>query len=421
MARYLIRQDLIPLLTKSISPIARKAVKNGFSFTFDIFDDNDNIVYKKCEYGEFGLIPYIPVELDMNIKFNGWDVIMSITESDSGVNKISYLYEPISKECYEKYLSQKLHCEHCNCNRRRKYAFLLKNVNNGDLKLVGSSCLMEFTDGLDASLTASCFEAKQFILDMEKRSSQDSHIDNSIIMFDKNYVLSLGIYFSKKYGYKKNCSEEISTADRVRSELTERMNGETFEDKISSEDIDEANVCFSETKTFLENKENKSLYEINLLQILRSDKIALGDVGLLVSSILYYTNNVKKQDDYVDEFFGEIGAKYDIDIDVKSVKTVYIDTRFGTMYINTFKDIEGHSFVWKTSKSLKRKVFVHLVNGGDLEDVNIVCSRIKGTVSEQDVYNGKKQTELKRCKVLSEVMLTSDGNVLLADDVSYYN
>lgn len=420
MARYLIRQDLLPLLVKSIAPIARKAVKNGISFTFNVFNDSENIIYKESDRSYAELIPYIPVELDMKVIYNDWNVIMSIEESDSGVNKVVGLYESVTKSCYEKYLSEKIHCEHCNCNRRRKYAFLLKNINNGELKLVGSSCLAEFTNGLDAGITAKCFEAKCFIMEMEKRSSHCSDVDKTIVTFDKLYVLGLGVYFTKQYGYKKRTEGELSTSDRVKIEINARLNsenGEFVEDKITAEITEEANVCFSETKRVLENKENKSMYEINLLQMLKSESVAISDVGLLVSAISYYLNNVKPEDESNDEYFGNIGDKIDIDIDVNSVKSVYINTMFGAMYINTFKDLRGHCFVWKTGKCLTRFVHVDLFDGTNFMEAKVVCCRIRGTISEHSEYNGKKQTELKRCKILSDVFIKGDGNILLSSDV----
>ena len=56
-----------------------------------------------------------------------------------------------------------------------------------------------------------------------------------------------------------------------------------------------------------------------------------------------------------------------------------------TMYVHTFKDVNGNVFTWKTQKSI-------YLNYG--EPVTV-----KGTIKNHSEYKDEKQTELTRCKI----------------------
>lgn len=89
------------------------------------------------------------------------------------------------------------------------------------------------------------------------------------------------------------------------------------------------------------------------------------------------------------EYFGEVGQR--IEVQVKLVKVVsfesfkysYYDS--GISYLHTFKDADGHTFIWKTGSS-------------SIEEGSTVT--LKGTIKEHSEYKGVKQTVLTRCKAL---------------------
>ena len=83
------------------------------------------------------------------------------------------------------------------------------------------------------------------------------------------------------------------------------------------------------------------------------------------------------------EYYGQVGDKVDMDVILDG--RTYYDTMYGTTWVYTFKDDEGHILVWKTSvyKELEFDQQAH----------------IKGTIKEHSEYRGIKQTVLTRCKV----------------------
>lgn len=91
----------------------------------------------------------------------------------------------------------------------------------------------------------------------------------------------------------------------------------------------------------------------------------------------------------ISKHVGEIGERLSIkgtyhhsgSWEQKSFRGFGVDT----MYVHTFKDVEGNVFTWKTQNALG-------MNYG--EPVNLV-----GTVKEHAEYKGERQTVLTRCKV----------------------
>ena len=401
MSRIWVREDLVGDLERTISPIARKCIKAGISCKFEV--SKNETTYKTSQTNSFEKIAYVPVDIEMKIVYSGWEVVMSLYETESGSNLITSLNPNERLSDLEKYIYGKIVCEHCGCNRRRKRAYLLRNIETTELKIVGSTCLKEFTGGLDAALTAKAFTILDTIKEIEHRSEAET-IPSDKRLFNKYYVLGLGLLMFDKYGYEKSYEYGFSTAGRVRDIILNNQS-EKFDIPIKR-----AEEILNSVKEILETKNNKNCYEYNLFQICSTDAIGVNDIGLLCSSILYYSNAKKSFTQKEDMgFYGEIGNK--LEIDIKNLKSVAVDTRFGSMVINTFEDIDGYKFVWKTSKSLIIRKTIVLVND---EEVNgdVITSRIAGTIKAHTEYNGFKQTELTRCKTLGMCVLDMNGVVI---------
>ena len=83
------------------------------------------------------------------------------------------------------------------------------------------------------------------------------------------------------------------------------------------------------------------------------------------------------------EWYGSIKDK--VDLEVKLVRRGSYDTMYGTTFVYTFEDAQGHQLVWKTGTWLEQEV-----------DSQVA---LKGTIKAHTEYKGTKQTELTRCKV----------------------
>lgn len=83
------------------------------------------------------------------------------------------------------------------------------------------------------------------------------------------------------------------------------------------------------------------------------------------------------------EWFGSIKDK--VDLAVTLIRRGSYDTMYGTTFVYTFEDTQGHQLVWKTGTYLD-------------QDMGSQVS-LKGTIKAHNEYKGIKQTELTRCKV----------------------
>ena len=82
--------------------------------------------------------------------------------------------------------------------------------------------------------------------------------------------------------------------------------------------------------------------------------------------------------------FGTIGERVDIAInDVECITS--FETEYGTMRIYRFETISGEVLIWKTSNFI--------------DDIDKVA-KIKATIKNHGEYNGEKQTEINRVKVV---------------------
>lgn len=84
------------------------------------------------------------------------------------------------------------------------------------------------------------------------------------------------------------------------------------------------------------------------------------------------------------EWFGNIKDK--VNLNVTLIRRGNYDTMYGTTFVYTFEDADGHQLVWKTTNWLEQKV-----------DAQVT---LKGTIKAHSEYKGIKQTELTRCKVI---------------------
>lgn len=83
------------------------------------------------------------------------------------------------------------------------------------------------------------------------------------------------------------------------------------------------------------------------------------------------------------EWFGSIKDK--VDLVVTLIRRGNYDTMYGTTFVYTFEDTQGHQLIWKTGTYLEQKI------GSQVS--------LKGTIKAHSEYKGIKQTELTRCKV----------------------
>lgn len=395
MAEYLIFEGNIDRLEQKLKAIENKCKKYGCEFTysrkgeeFKVIEDGDGVEH---------LTRFIVVEAEGTAIVNGWRFVATIEHTSNG-NIIRQMDQTVSVPT--KYRSTDPVCEHCNTLRRRKDTYLVYNEASDEWKQVGKSCLMDFTNGLDADAAARYISWFDTLI-------QGESIGSSVAI--TNYypigeILEYAAECYKHFGYQRAGSEYPTSTRTLYYYLYQH--GSLFgsseflddiRDQIKSVDFDASrNKQFvTEMLKWIRSSEDDSDYMYNLITVCKEYCVSRRNLGLLVSLVPTYKKYLNKLDKEikqaearakeaaVSEYVGEVKARLTIEVAEAELVTSF-DTQFGFTFLYKFKDSSGNVFTWFTS------CMIELDRKFD----------ILGTVKEHTTYKDVKQTVLTRCKVV---------------------
>jgi hypothetical protein len=102
----------------------------------------------------------------------------------------------------------------------------------------------------------------------------------------------------------------------------------------------------------------------------------------------------------ISQHVGNIGDRVEMTLTLDHTATweqpSYAGYGTDTMHIHAFKDADGNTFIWKTSKG----VYVALGNDQYKVADKGDAVTLKGTIKDHSEYDGEKQTVLTRCKIM---------------------
>ena len=147
---YAIYEDFYPDVEKKLNRIAKKCVKHGNDFVFEVKGEEIREEYNKeldrKEYHKF-----ILVEVDGTARIDNWECVAVLENHDAG-NIIRRINTEI--EIPERFKHTENLCEHCNTRRQRNNLYVIHNVETNEWKQVGGSCLKLYTGGLNMEYVA---------------------------------------------------------------------------------------------------------------------------------------------------------------------------------------------------------------------------------------------------------------------------
>lgn len=332
------------------------------------------------------------VEVDGSYKINDWQFV-GIVEFKSSGNIIRLADSSFEGEVPDRYKHTAPVCEHCHINRARTNCYLVYNSKTDEFKQVGSTCLLDYTEGMDANTCASTMSCLEII----RTIGEDEYVDSDDFFGDgfnhtgyglnAEEVKKLAISTVKKYGYKKSDSE-ISTKDILSTKLLgtfKQVDGLGLDAIVPASDEE-----VKEIDNFAENIDDNNSYMHNAKVAWLSKDIEYRDFGFIcsfVNTFLKYKEKEKQlkanQESSANEYVGEVGDK--IQFTVSSARVLYIKDNSGygygaaPSYVWELKDSVGHTYIWSTTYDE--------INEGDT---------IKAAVKKQQEYMGIKQTIITR-------------------------
>ena len=127
----------------ALAKLSKKAIKLGGEAFLPVPFSYEMVEIRKGE-----AIKVLHVLMDCTIpRIDGWEFIARIDHANGEVgNLVRALPGQIVPDYYR---NTGCLCEHCNVKRFRRDTFLLRQVDTGEIKQVGSSCLKDFLGGHD--------------------------------------------------------------------------------------------------------------------------------------------------------------------------------------------------------------------------------------------------------------------------------
>lgn len=405
MNTYRIPEENIEKLRKLATRIQNKCNKFGCAFHYEeVGEEFETLVKNDVEYVE----RFITVECEGVAEVNGWQFVGAVDFTEHG----NVIRTVVDVDIPDRYRNTAPICEHCNVNRPRKYGFLVRNLETGEFKQVGKSCLKDFTGGLSVEVASMYMSFVNEIEDacmwepMEHFFVYGKHYSvDTILIHSYNIVKNIGYCSTTACVENPYMTYNDSTKAKVQNSIdysNHRLNGkmaeqvEAFREKYDVDfDSDEVKSKIEEIKNAILSMEPTSEYIKNIQVIVKNDYIPVKDFGLAVSAIACYNNYIEKlernakkaaqkEKDMTSEFKGEVGERVAIHNLTSTVITGW-DNGYGG-YTCRYKLVDDNNniYMWDSSS------FV---------DTNKFITTLKGTVKKHDTYNGVNQTWLTRCKV----------------------
>lgn len=394
---YAIYEDFYADVEKKLNRIAKKCIRHGNDFVFEIkgeeIRERYNTELNRKEYHRF-----ILVEVNGTAKIEDWECVAVLEPHDIGniIRRIN-----TEMDIPQRFKHTENFCEHCNSRRQRNNLYVIHNTKTDEWKQVGGSCLKVYTNGLNMEYVTAFMDG---ITELEEH---DGIIGHGKAYYNIEEILSYAVEIINKVGYF-NANSALPTKCLVSflmhnklEKAIEIINKELMDGRINAwisyNDFDKANTKDTVEKIieYYNAVEDNSEFIHNIKIMLKEKYVLARNIGFLCYLPVGYAKYIKKEIERAEriktEYFGEVGKRYKD----KVIKDVSLITSWETQwgYTSVYKIIlEDNSILtWKTNNYLYK------------ED-NEKFDKITFTVKEHKEYKGEKQTEITRCKIETRVV-----------------
>ena len=196
-------------ICKKIQHIINKCHKNGVPCEFRISDSYEQRITDKKTNKTYS-VEVCDIDVEAHFKYNGW-LALGMVQRKEDIIQCYFNDESLISQ----YKNTDFHCDHCRKRVHRNSIVVLEN-EQGERKIVGTSCVKEFTNGLDGNLIAMFNEYTRFLSDRdaelqilmrgESDDAGESHdfFDDPCVRRTYNVakVLSVASIIIDKYGWE---------------------------------------------------------------------------------------------------------------------------------------------------------------------------------------------------------------------------
>lgn len=359
-------KDFLDNFYKRLDSLNKKYLKKGIlTEPFKVVSVEPEKLRVAINNQETEIVNYVSLTLEYKQPNIGNYEVVAIIEHE---NETTCVYSD-NENLVKKYLNTpKTLCEHCHSERVRKNQFVLRNTTTNEVKIVGSSCLQDFTGIKIANYNL--FKEAEDLDDWEEEYFREAKRYPAVKL---NQILTSTIKEINEHGFFPT-SALNSTAHFI-------MN-----DSKSLKPIDNPE---EETKfrNWLDNQKDSS-FILNCKSILSNEYFPITKVPFIVGLINTYLrtkNNVNVSFDN-SEWIGNENEY--ITFNCKLINKKPFENRFGMSNVYTFLANGKDLVTWFSQKNLEVK---------ENEEITV-----KAKVSNHTFYNSNKQTIVKLLKQVEE-------------------
>lgn len=404
---YMIWEGFLEKLEKKMKTVQNKCRKYGLEFTYRL-TGNEEFRNVKDSEGEFHKLRYVEVEAEGKAQMNGWEWLASVERTEKG----NLINSARDVEVPTKYYTSDAYCEHCGRNVWRKYLYLVKNTETGEIKQVGRGCLKDYTHGMSAEMIAFYQSLFTGLEEAEAEiPSGGCGFFGRVEYYDVEEVTRFMSETIRLFGFVPKGQEgRLSTAARAGSfyDVAHNRKHMFFPDydrfyKVKEEmerigfnaDSPAAVKEAKEALAWIEAQDDShSSYLHNLKLVCSMGEVRNWHYGILASLIPSWNKSLareaerkaKEEREKVSCHVGKDGERITFDVASTQVVTSWA-TDYGLMWLVKFVSTEGNVLMWRAS------------NINCLPDDLELVRKVTGTVKGHDEFRGIKQTFINRCKV----------------------
>lgn len=382
-----------------LEKIIRKYQRKGADITFTVGKDivEDGMLYfndpSTHTQGHTPIkVNCKEVFVDGQYKVEDWSFLGTIEFTENG-NIIRLADSSFEGKVPAKYLHTPKVCEHCGKVRNRKDTYLIHNDVTDEYKQVGSSCLLDYTKGLDADACASMMSCLDKIIDLSSKDYDEASFfgngyDSTGCGINAEDIKPYAIALVKKFGYHKMENGSGSATDLANFYFKENLFGEW--DKMFGEirlaTEDEVKAIDEYAQQYID-ADNMYMRNASLAWLRKSWEYR--DFGLVCSFVNTYLkemNKIASNKANGSTFVGNIGDR--ITIKVSKARVLYMrDNSYKSYYAPA-------SYVWEIIGS-DNNIYIWSAAVSDLYEGDVITA----TVKAHNEYKGSKQTIITRGKV----------------------
>ena len=387
--KYEILDSFYPRVEKKINRICKKCKNLGLPFEFKKIGINYHDITN--DYMSVSTYKFIVIDVSGLAAINNYECVAVLEMHDSG-NIIKKLNKDI--EIPLRFRTSDNVCEHCNTNRNRKNLFVIRNIETNEFKQVGKDCLKLYTGGMSAEAVCYYYDLlieleENFVINESEPHKRYYSIDeiiktSAIITSKLGYVKSGNCMSTKSLVYTKLSNKKFGV-DNINKLLIGIKSNIRFTEEEFEVDMQE---YVDKVKDYYLNIDDTTDFTHNIKVLLNDMYVEKSNIGIICylhCGYDKYLENIKAKEERKNStsYFGEIGKRYsNIAFNKFYAVTSYIND-YGITYIYKIILEDGSILIWKTQKHI--------------ED----CSgNITFTVKNYSEYNGERQTEVSRCKLV---------------------